>query len=41
MAKDMPVVQGVVFFTAMIYVGVNLLVDVSYTFVDPRIRRLQ
>ncbi|MEK8127945.1 ABC transporter permease [Paenibacillus filicis] len=41
MAKDMPVVQGVVFFSAMIYVGVNLLVDLSYTFVDPRIRRSQ
>ncbi|MCU6797024.1 ABC transporter permease [Paenibacillus sp. WQ 127069] len=40
-AKDMPVVQGVVFFTAIIYVAVNLLVDVSYTFVDPRIRRSQ
>lgn len=41
MSKDMPVVQGVVFFTAIIYVLVNLLVDVSYSFVDPRIRRSQ
>ncbi|TBL76408.1 ABC transporter permease [Paenibacillus thalictri] len=39
MAKDLPVVQGVVFFTAIIYVVVNLLVDVSYTFIDPRVRR--
>ncbi|RXZ78827.1 ABC transporter permease [Paenibacillaceae bacterium] len=39
MSKDMPVVQGVVFFTAIIYVAVNLLVDLSYKFVDPRIRR--
>lgn len=41
MSKDMPVVQGVVFFTAIIYVLVNLAVDVSYSFVDPRIRRSQ
>lgn len=41
LAKDIPVVQGVVFFTAIIYVGVNLLVDLSYLFVDPRLRRLQ
>jgi peptide/nickel transport system permease protein len=39
MAKDIPVVQGVVFFTAIIYVFVNMLVDISYSFVDPRIRR--
>ncbi|MDF2927413.1 MAG: glutathione transporter permease [Paenibacillaceae bacterium] len=37
-AKDMPVVQGVVFFTAIIYVGVNLLVDLLYTVIDPRVR---
>ncbi|QRG70627.1 ABC transporter permease [Brevibacillus choshinensis] len=41
MAKDLPVVQGVVFFTAIIYVLVNFLVDISYSFVDPRIRRSQ
>ncbi|MFC3747322.1 ABC transporter permease [Paenibacillus sp. GCM10012306] len=39
MAKDIPVVQGVVFFTAIIYVSVNMLVDISYSLVDPRIRR--
>ncbi|MFF2911584.1 ABC transporter permease [Paenibacillus sp. NPDC057934] len=39
MAKDIPVVQGVVFFTAIIYVSVNVLVDISYSLVDPRIRR--
>lgn len=41
MAKDLPVVQGVVFFTAVIYVLVNFLVDISNSFVDPRIRRSQ
>lgn len=41
MAKDLPVVQGVVLFTAVMYVVINLLVDVSYAFVDPRIRRVR
>nr|WP_275422447.1 ABC transporter permease [Paenibacillus mucilaginosus] len=40
-AKDLPVVQGVIFFTAMVYVAVNLLVDLSYTLIDPRVRRTQ
>ncbi len=41
MAKDLPVVQGVVFFTAFVYVSLNLLVDISYSLIDPRIRRSQ
>ncbi|MFE5323079.1 ABC transporter permease [Paenibacillus sp. NPDC056579] len=41
MAKDLPVVQGVVFFSAIVYVLVNLLVDISYSFIDPRVRRSQ
>jgi peptide/nickel transport system permease protein len=41
MAKDLPVVQGVVLFTAIVYVIVNALVDISYAYIDPRIRRLQ
>ena len=36
--KDFPVVQGVVLFSALIYVAVNLLVDISYAWLDPRIR---
>ncbi|MFF2091132.1 ABC transporter permease [Paenibacillus sp. NPDC058174] len=39
MAKDLPVVQGVVFFSAVVYIIVNLLVDLSYSFIDPRVRR--
>ncbi|MBD3921570.1 ABC transporter permease [Paenibacillus sp. PR3] len=39
MAKDLPVVQGVIFFSAFVYVIVNTLVDLSYTFIDPRVRR--
>jgi peptide/nickel transport system permease protein len=37
--RDYPVVQGTVLVIAMIYVGVNLLVDLAYGFIDPRIRR--
>ncbi len=36
--KDIPVVQGVVLFVAVIYMLVNLMVDVCYAFIDPRIR---
>ena len=36
--RDYPVVQGVVLVTAAAYVLVNLLVDVLYVFIDPRIR---
>ncbi|WP_341279017.1 ABC transporter permease [Paenibacillus sp. FSL H8-0537] len=39
MAKDLPVVQGVIFFSAIVYIVVNLLVDISYTLIDPRVRR--
>ncbi len=35
--KDFPVVQGVVLLAAVIYTVVNLLVDLSYAFIDPRI----
>ncbi|NPA31232.1 MAG: ABC transporter permease [Chloroflexi bacterium] len=37
-ARDYPVIQGFTVVIALIYVGVNLLVDLSYVFVDPRIR---
>jgi len=40
MARDLPVVQGVVFFSAIVYVVVNLLVDLSYSLIDPRVRRV-
>jgi peptide/nickel transport system permease protein len=37
-SKDFTVVQGGVLFVAVVYVVVNLAVDVSYAFLDPRIR---
>jgi peptide/nickel transport system permease protein len=36
--RDYPVVQGYVLFMALIFVLVNLAVDLSYRFFDPRIR---
>lgn len=36
--RDYPVVQGVVLVIAAIYLIVNLVVDVAYAFVNPRIR---
>jgi peptide/nickel transport system permease protein len=37
-ARDIPVVQGCVLVIAVIYVAVNLLVDLAYGVVDPRVR---
>lgn len=37
-ARDYPVVQSIVLIFALIFVLVNLLVDVSYAWLDPRIR---
>jgi peptide/nickel transport system permease protein len=36
-SRDFPVSQGVVLFAAMIYVFVNLAVDLVYAYIDPRI----
>lgn len=36
--RDYPVVQGGVIFVAIVFVLINLLVDVSYAFFDPRIQ---
>jgi peptide/nickel transport system permease protein len=36
--RDYPVVQGVTLVIALIFVLVNLIVDLSYAFIDPRIR---
>ena len=36
--KDLPVVEGTVLLSALVYVLVNLMVDLSYGVLDPRIR---
>jgi peptide/nickel transport system permease protein len=35
--KDIPMVQGAVLFFAVVYVTINLFVDLSYRWIDPRI----
>jgi ABC-type dipeptide/oligopeptide/nickel transport system permease component len=37
-AKDIPAVQGTVLFIAALYLLINLVVDVAYGLLDPRIR---
>lgn len=36
--RDYPIIQGVMIIFAAIYVLINLLIDISYSFLDPRIR---
>ena len=36
--RDFPVIQGSILFMAVVFVLVNLLVDISYGIIDPRIR---
>jgi len=38
LARDYPTVQAVVLLFSAVYVLINLLVDLTYTFLDPRIR---
>jgi peptide/nickel transport system permease protein/oligopeptide transport system permease protein len=38
LARDYPVIQGTILIFGLIYTLVNLMVDVIYAFVDPRIR---
>jgi peptide/nickel transport system permease protein len=38
LARDFPVIQGMILLTSGLYVAVNLLIDLSYTLFDPRIR---
>ncbi|HEY4030622.1 MAG TPA: ABC transporter permease [Caulobacteraceae bacterium] len=37
LARDYPVVQGCLLFTALVYITVNLLVDLCYPLFDPRV----
>lgn len=38
LARDFPTIQGLILFFSVVYVMVNLLIDMSYVFFDPRIR---
>jgi ABC-type dipeptide/oligopeptide/nickel transport system permease component len=37
-AKDIPAVQSVVLFIAVLYILINLVVDLAYGILDPRVR---
>lgn len=37
-ARDYPVIQGYVVWMALIFLALNFLVDLSYSFLDPRVR---
>ena len=37
LTRDLPVMQGAIFFFAMIFILVNLVVDILYTWADPRV----
>jgi ABC-type dipeptide/oligopeptide/nickel transport system permease component len=36
--RDIPVVQAAVVFFALVFVTLNLVVDILYAYLDPRIR---
>jgi peptide/nickel transport system permease protein len=36
--RDLPVIQGLILYVAVVYVLINLLVDIVYTYLDPRLR---
>lgn len=38
LARDYPIIQAMILLTSALYVLINLLIDISYTFLDPRIR---
>ncbi len=38
LARDYPVIQGLILFFSLIYILINLAIDLSYTLFDPRIR---
>jgi peptide/nickel transport system permease protein len=38
LARDFPTIQGVILLFSVAYVLINLLIDLSYLFLDPRIR---
>ena len=37
--RDYPVIQGFVLFTSTVYVVINLIIDICYSWIDPRLRK--
>lgn len=38
LANDYPIVQGVILLIGTLYIVINLVVDVAYAYLDPRIK---
>ena len=38
LARDYPIIQGLILFFSFIYIIINLMIDLCYAFLDPRIR---
>ena len=38
LARDYPIIQGLILFFSFVYILINLLIDLSYVLLDPRIR---
>jgi peptide/nickel transport system permease protein len=36
--RDYPIIQGLILFFSFVYIVLNLLIDIAYTMLDPRIR---
>jgi peptide/nickel transport system permease protein len=36
--RDLPVIQGLILYISILYIVVNLVVDILYTYLDPRLR---
>ena len=36
--RDLPLIQGIVLLFAVLFIAINLLVDLSYTLLNPRLR---
>jgi peptide/nickel transport system permease protein len=37
-SRDFPIIQAVVLFSAVIFCTMNIIVDIIYAYIDPRIR---
>ena len=37
-SRDYPLIQGIIIFYAIILILINLIVDIAYAFIDPRVR---
>ena len=38
LTRDLPTTQAAIFLFAMMFIAVNMIVDIAYAWVDPRIR---